>query len=140
MAITFAEFKELPKKNADRNNLEPGKKYYIQDTSRRSERTITVYIGTFLEKRNDFNNFSDVEFVVAPYGISGKPFGFNSRSGFKFMEVVDFNPSDLSSQSIDSDYNARGKSKKILRKSSKGRKSSKSKKNKRSIRKSIRRH
>lgn len=37
MTISFAEFEELPKKDADKNNLKPRKKYYIQDTRRKQD-------------------------------------------------------------------------------------------------------
>jgi hypothetical protein len=75
--------------------LQPGKKYYIQDTRRRSENFITVYKGTFTQKKGNKNEFSDVEFVVNPFNDVGKPFGFNNKRGFKFMEVGDFEPTEF---------------------------------------------
>jgi hypothetical protein len=95
MPISFAEYKELPKKEVKKNKLEPGKKYYIQDTTRKLDKYKTVYKGIFIEKRGDSNIFSDVEFVVAPFGTIGKPFGFNAKSGNKFLEIIDFNPTEL---------------------------------------------
>jgi hypothetical protein len=89
MPISFAEFKELPKKEVKKNKLEPGKKYYIQDTTRKLDKYKTVYKGTFIEKRGDSNIFSEVEFVVAPFGMGGKPFGFNAKSGHKFLEIIE---------------------------------------------------
>lgn len=89
MPISFAEFKELPKKEVKKNKLEPGKKYYIQDTTRKLDKYKTVYKGVFIEKRGDSNIFSEVEFVVAPFGMGGKPFGFNAKSGHKFLEIIE---------------------------------------------------
>jgi len=89
MTISFSEYKELPKKEINKkNNLTPGKKYYIQDTTRKIDKYKTVYKGVFIEKRGDSNIFSEVEFVVAPFGMGGKPFGFNAKSGHKFLEVI----------------------------------------------------
>jgi hypothetical protein len=95
MTISFAEFKELPKKDADKNNLKPGKKYYIQGTRRKLDHLKEVYIGVYINQTHGFNNFRDVEFLVAPFGIGGKPSGFSAKSGHKFMEVIDFNPTEL---------------------------------------------
>jgi len=95
MTISFAEFEELPKKDADKNNLKPRKKYYIQDTRRKLDHLKQVYIGVYINQTNGYNNFRDVEFVVAPFGIGGKPRGFSAKSGYKFMEVIDFNPTEL---------------------------------------------
>jgi hypothetical protein len=92
MSISFAEYKELPKKEVKKNKLEPGKKYYIQDTTRKLDKYKTVYKGVFIEKRGDSNIFSEVEFVVAPFGMGGKPFGFNAKSGHKFLEVIETEP------------------------------------------------
>ena len=89
MPISFAEFKELPKKEVKKNKLEPGKKYYIQDTTRKLDKYKTVYKGVFIEKKGDSNIFSEVEFVVAPFGMGGKPFGFNAKSGHKFLEIIE---------------------------------------------------
>lgn len=92
--ISFAEFQKLPKKNPTKN-LSSGKKYYIEGTSRRDVKLKTVYIGTYRDNSNGYNNFDEVEYVVAPFGVSGKPSGFNATSGHKFMEVEDFNPTEL---------------------------------------------
>jgi len=47
MPISFAEYKELPKKEVNKKyNLIPGKKYYMEDTSRKIDRYKVVYIGT----------------------------------------------------------------------------------------------
>ena len=89
MPISFAEFKELPKKEVKKNKLEPGKKYYIQDTTRKLDKYKIVYKGVFIEKKGDSNIFSEVEFVVAPFGMGGKPFGFNAKSGHKFLEIIE---------------------------------------------------
>jgi hypothetical protein len=90
MTISFSEYKELPKKEINKkNNLTPGKKYYIQDTTRKIDKYKTVYKGVFIEKRGDSNIFSEVEFVVAPFGMGGKPFGFNAKTGHKFLEVIE---------------------------------------------------
>ena len=96
MTISFEEFEELPKLDADKKNLQPGKQYYIQDTSRRLKHLIKVYKGTFSEKKGDFNHFSNVEIVVNPEPHdTAKSFGFSNKSGFRFMEVIDFNPTEL---------------------------------------------
>lgn len=98
--ITFAKFKEMPKREVNKTQLEPGKQYYIQDTSRKLEHLITVYKGTFTKMSGDMNNFSNVEFVVNPFESAGKPFGFSNKKGFKFFEVSDFEPmSELKSSS-----------------------------------------
>jgi len=90
MTISFSEYKELHKKKINKkNNLTPGKKYYIQDTTRKIDKYKTVYKGVFIEKRGDSNIFSEVEFVVAPFGMGGKPFGFNAKTGHKFLEVIE---------------------------------------------------
>ena len=90
MTISFSEYKELPKKEINKKkNLTPGKKYYIQDTTRKIDKYKTVYKGVFIEKRGDSNIFSEVEFVVAPFGMGGKPFGFNAKTGHKFLEVIE---------------------------------------------------
>lgn len=93
--ISFAEFKELPKKDVNKQRLQPGKKYYIQDTSRRSDKFTTVFEGTFNQKNGDWNQFSNVNFVVNPFNQTDKPFGFNNKKGFKFMEVIDFEPTEF---------------------------------------------
>jgi hypothetical protein len=96
MTISFEEFEELAKLDADKKNLQPGKQYYIQDTSRRLKHLIKVYKGIFSEKKGDFNHFSNVEIVVNPVPHdTAKPFGFSNKSGFRFMEVIDFNPTEL---------------------------------------------
>ena len=93
--ISFVEFKEFPKKEVNKQKLQPGKKYYIQDTSRRSDKFTTVFEGMFTQKNGDFNQFSNVNFVVNPFNQVGKPFGFNNKKGFKFMEVIDFEPTEF---------------------------------------------
>ena len=95
MTISFEEFEELPKLDADKKNLQTGKQYYIQDTTRKLKHLITVYKGTFIEKKGDHNNFNNVEIIVNPFSHVGKPFGFSNKKGFKFMEVIDFNPTEL---------------------------------------------
>ena len=60
VSITFAEFKEIPKREVNKQQLQSGKQYYIQDTTRKLEHLITVYKGTFTEKKGDMNNFSNV--------------------------------------------------------------------------------
>jgi len=96
MPISFAEYKELPKKEVNKKyNLIPGKKYYMEDTSRKNDRYKVVYIGTYSEKRNDYNFFDDIELIVAPFGTEGKFSGFNAKKGFKYFEVIDFNPTEL---------------------------------------------
>ena len=100
MPISFAEFKELPKKEVKKNKLEPGKKYYIQDTTRKLDKYKTVYKGIFIEKRGDSNIFSEVEFVVAPFGMGGKPFGFNAKSGHKFLEVIENETASSSERAV----------------------------------------
>ena len=89
VSITFAEFKEIPKREVNKQQLQSGKQYYIQDTTRKLEKLITVYKGTFTEKKGDMNNFTNVEFVVNPFKNAGKPLGFSNKKGFKFLEVLD---------------------------------------------------
>ena len=86
--ITFEAFSELPKKEVNKKSLKPGRNYYIQET-RGSPKT--VYKGTFSGKdeHGDYNNFKNIEFVVNPFRKAGKPFGFNNKSGFKFLEVIE---------------------------------------------------
>jgi hypothetical protein len=96
MTISFEEFEELPKVDADKKKLQPGKQYYIQDTSRRLKHLIKVYKGTFSEKKGDFNHFINLEIVVNPDSRDTvKPSGFSNKSGFKFTGVIDFNPTEL---------------------------------------------
>jgi hypothetical protein len=95
MTISFEEYEELPKKNVDKKNLHPGKNYYIQDTTRKLKHLITVYKGRFSEKKGDYNYFTNVEFVLNPLSYGGPPSGFNNKKGNKFMEVIDFNPTEL---------------------------------------------
>jgi hypothetical protein len=87
--ISFAEFKELPKKKVNKNSLQPGKKYYIINTSTRYEKTIPVLKGTFIQKVGDRYDFSDVEFVVNPFKEGGKHNGFYNRRELKFYEVIE---------------------------------------------------
>jgi len=105
--ITFAEFKDIPKREVNKQQLQPGKQYYIQETTRKLEKFITVYKGTFSEKKGDMNNFTNVEFVVNPFKNGGKPFGFSNKKGFKFLEVTDFEPavSELKSSSMSNSTN-----------------------------------
>jgi hypothetical protein len=121
MTISFEEFEELPKLDADKKNLQPGKQYYIQDTRRRVKHLITVYKGTFIEKKGEYNQFSNVEIVVNPFSDVGKPFGFSNKKGFKFMEVIDFNPTESTSSG-----HSRSSSKSHSRSSSKRRSRSRS--------------
>lgn len=90
MVVSFEEYNLLPKKAATKN-LVSGKMYYIQDTKRRAQKYITVYIGKYRDTENNFYMFTDVEYVVAPSGTSGKPHGFSSK-GNKFMEVISVSP------------------------------------------------
>ena len=87
--ISFAEFKELPKKTINKNSLQPGKKYYTINTSTRDEKNIPVLKGTFTQKVGDRYDFSDVEFVVNPFKERGKPNGFYNRRELKFFEVIE---------------------------------------------------
>lgn len=87
--ISFAKFKELPKKKVDKKNLHPGKKYYTINTSTRDEKNIPVLKGTFTQKVGDRYDFSDVEFVVNPFKERGKPNGFYNRRELKFFEVIE---------------------------------------------------
>jgi len=87
-SITFEEFSKMPKKEVNKTRLKHGRNYYIQETR---GSTKTVYKGTFIgtNERGDYNNFENVEFVVNPHRHLGKPFGFNNRSGFKFLEIME---------------------------------------------------
>jgi hypothetical protein len=87
-SITFEEFSKMPKKEVNKTRLKHGRNYYIQET-RGSKKT--VYKGTFngTNERGDYNNFKNVEFVVNPHRHLGKPFGFNNRRGFKFLEIME---------------------------------------------------
>ena len=88
MTISFAEFKKLPKRDANKNNLEPGKKYYMQDTSTTVDKHKNVYIGVFTHQANGYNYFSQVEFLIDPFRMREKPIAFNAKKGYKFMEVI----------------------------------------------------
>ena len=87
--ISFAEFKELPKKKVDKKNLHPGKKYYTINSSTRDENFIPVFKGTFSQKVGDRYDFSDVEFVVNPFNERGNPSGFHNNRELKFFEVIE---------------------------------------------------
>jgi len=87
--ISFAEFKELPKKDVDKKTLVPGKKYYTINTASRNEKFIPVLKGTFTQKVGDRYDFSDVEFVVNPFDEGGKPNSFYNRRELKFFEVIE---------------------------------------------------
>jgi hypothetical protein len=87
-SITFEEFSKLPKKEVNKKSLKPGRNYYIQETRGKYK---NVYKGTFSKTDDfgDYNNFENVEFIVNPFRNVGKPFGFNNKSGFKFLEVME---------------------------------------------------
>lgn len=87
-SISFEEFSQLPKKEVNKKSLKPGRNYYIQETRGKHK---TVYKGNFssTDDMGDYNNFKNVEFIVNPFRKSGKPFGFNNKSGFKFLEVIE---------------------------------------------------
>jgi len=87
-SITFEEFSQMPKKEVNKTRLKHGRNYFIQET--RGNRK-TVYKGTFIgtNQRGDYNHFENVEFIVNPHKNRGKPFGFNNRSGFKFLEIME---------------------------------------------------
>jgi len=88
-SITFEEFSQLPKKEVkNKKSLKPGRNYYIQETRGKHK---TVYKGTFSKTndKGDYNNFENVEFIVNPFRNGGLPFGFNNKSGFKFLEVME---------------------------------------------------
>jgi hypothetical protein len=94
--ISFAEFKELPKRDVNKQKLEKGKKYYIQDTTRKNAKLITVWKGIFIQKNGEWNEFSDVEIVVNPlFDQGGNPHSFNNKKGNKFSEVIDFEPTEF---------------------------------------------
>lgn len=86
--ITFEEFSKIPKRTVGKRTLEVGKDYYIQESMGKRK---TVYKGTFsgTNEHGDYNNFKNIEFVVNPFRKAGKPFGFNNKSGFKFLEVIE---------------------------------------------------
>jgi hypothetical protein len=101
--ISFAEYELLPKKpplKKPSKELQPGKMYYIEDTNTRTKAHKSVRIGRFLasykpESENiEYHKFEDVKNLVNPFNNSAIPFGFSSK-GKKFMEVIDFNPTDL---------------------------------------------
>jgi|UniRef100_A0A6C0EEZ7 hypothetical protein len=97
--ITFSEYEKLPKRliNKTKEDLTPGKKYYIEDTKRKDKNLKVVYIGIFKHKSNGMNMFENVSYVVSPYGYtSGVPHGFDAKSGSNFFEVIS-RISDLSS-------------------------------------------
>jgi len=99
MTITFSEYEKLPKSliNKNKEDLIPGKKYYIEDTKRKDKNLKAVYIGIFKHKSNGMNIFENVSYVVSPYGYTtGVPHGFDAKSGTKFFEVIN-RISDLSS-------------------------------------------
>jgi hypothetical protein len=88
--ITFTEFKELPKKDVDKKKLVPGKKYYIQETKRTGENAgTTVFKGNFSRKNGDWNEFSNLEFLVNPFNKVVKPHSFSNKKGFKFTELIE---------------------------------------------------
>ena len=86
--ITFEEFSKIPKRTVGKRTLEVGKDYYIQES--RGKRK-TVYKGTFsgTNERGDYNNFQNIEFIVNPFKQVGKPFGFNNKNGFIFMDAME---------------------------------------------------
>jgi len=137
MTITFAEYKQLPKK-APSNNLKEDKKYYIEGTSRRDDKMKTVYIGIYRRNRDGYNHFDEVEYVVNPFHQVGKPHGFDATSGHKFMEVIEIGPTESDyinknrtlSELRDFDKNLRSRSRSSSR--SRSRSSSKSRSRSRS--------
>lgn len=137
MTITFAEYKQLPKREIkNKNNLKEDKKYYIEGTSRRDDKMKTVYIGIYRRNRDGYNHFDEVEYVVNPFHQVGKPHGFDATSGHKFMEVIEIGPTESDyinknrtlSELRDFDKNLRSRSRSSSRSRSRSRSSSSTKK------------
>jgi len=137
MTITFAEYKQLPKREIkNKNNLSKDKKYYIEGTSRRDDKMKTVYIGIYRHNTDGYNHFDEVEYVVNPFHQVGKPHSFNAKSGHKFMEVIEIGPTESDyinknrtlSELRDFDKNLRSRSRSSSRSRSRSRSSSSTKK------------
>jgi hypothetical protein len=101
--IKFAEYELLPKKpplKKPSKELQPGKMYYIEDTNTRTKAHKSVRIGRFVgsykpqPENIEYHKFENVRNLVNPFNNSAIPFGFSSK-GKKFMEVIDFNPTEL---------------------------------------------
>ena len=110
--ITFSEYEKLPKRliNKTKEDLIPGKKYYIEDIRRRDKNLKVVYIGIFKHKSNGMNIFENVSYVVSPYGYtSGVPHGFDAKLGFNFFEAIN-RISDLSSSRTTTSNRSRSRS------------------------------
>jgi hypothetical protein len=133
--ITFSEYEKLPKKsiNKTKEDLTPGKKYYIEDIRRRDKNLKVVYIGIFKHKSNGMNIFENVSYVVSPYGYtSGVPHGFDAELGFKFFEAIS-RISDLSGTSSQSRSRSRSRSRSSSRSSTSKKGGKKHSKRKRTV-------
>ena len=69
-----------------------GKKYFIEDKTRRKNEYKVVYTGTYEDIQNIGDNtylkFKGVKILVNPFNSEGKPSGF-SPSAYKFIEYIE---------------------------------------------------
>lgn len=68
-----------------------GKKYFIEDKTRRKNEYKVVYTGTYLDimtiGKNKYLQFKDVNVLVNPFNLAAIPSGF-SPSAYKFIEQI----------------------------------------------------
>ena len=68
-----------------------GKKYFIEDKTRRKNEYKVVYTGTYVGmttiEKNRYLNFKEVNILVNPFNLAGTPSGF-SPSAYKFIEQL----------------------------------------------------
>lgn len=79
-----------PPKKAE-TGMVVGKKYFIEDKTRRKTEYKVVYTGTYVDMKNigesKYLNFKEVKVLVNPFNLAVTPIGF-SPSAYKFIEQI----------------------------------------------------
>ena len=79
-----------PPKKAE-TGMVVGKKYFIEDKTRRKTEYKVVYTGTYVDMKNigenKYLNFKEVKVLVNPFKLAVTPSGF-SPSAYKFIEQI----------------------------------------------------